>query len=462
MAKTHLTRDERTVHRKEQFSGVLPAELLDRLDPAVFLGDIDAWNLRQDGGFLRFDARLETEPRAYMKSGVGGDIIADAPGALFALLALGGPRRAGFNVGPAKFRYNVLAPADHIGTVGLEGTAVAAQTEDLQHLRHRSREALLADHLLADRYKNRRGLPLFVARAETDSSDSITALADGPAFSNILIALDNIGTAAKKLGRKPHVVAIAIGFGAEDIRSDSEAFAQGFRRLMSKLEAEIQLRNMMPPIFLAEAESGASCLADHPAIKGYWELAHRPGPHRLIISTPSYAVAQDRFGRPTEAARDTLAEIDSHALAATLAGQDWQCPLPLLAEYDGRNVRVIFRATTALIIDPADPFGAGPTAGFRIMATDRPIEIQAVRISPNDPRSLILECNAIPEGQSPRLCHACGLEPNGDGRSINRSAIRDLWQVEGSTGATLHRWALPADLPLYPAPRKPEGNHRDL
>ena len=152
MPDKKLYREERKSQRRARRDANLNiAE--GRLDPFIIFGDIDAWALRQQSGWFYFTARLETEARAYMRPVLKGDIIADAPGAVLAILALGGPRRAGFNVGPAQWRYNVLAPGDHVGAVGLEGTAAAQPTSALQHLPHCSREALIADILLSWRYK---------------------------------------------------------------------------------------------------------------------------------------------------------------------------------------------------------------------------------------------------------------------------------------------------------------------
>lgn len=429
------------------------------LDPAEILGDIDAWGLVDEGDWLRFTARLEDEPRSYLRAKAGGDFLADAPGPLMAILGIGGARRAGFNAGPPRFRYNVLAPADHIGAVGLEGTAPARRTAALQHLRHRSRESLIADHLLGYRRQARRGMPLIVTRVETDGSASLTDLAQGAAFANLLTALDNLSAAAAGLGRKPQVLALTIGFGLEDLTSSAAEYAAGFRALMAKITAEMRVRGMVPPIFLADTESGTARLSDHAAIEAYQELAWCPGPHRLILPTATYAGQQDEFGRLTEAGRETLAELDALALEEALAGRDWSCPLPLLAEYSGSQIRVTFRSMEPLVIDKADPHRAGPTAGFQLVDAPKGCKIKSLRLAEDDPRALILDCSAPPKGA--RLDHACRLAPQGDGLPINRSAIRDQWSAISATGSQLHRWALPTSLPLHPSPH-PKGAKDEL
>lgn len=414
-----------------------------RLDPAERLGDIDAWNLRAEGGWLRFDARLEAEPRGYLRPLAGGDILADAPGPLLAILGLGGARRAGFNAGPPQFRYNVLAPADHIGSVGLEGTDTALRTGGLQNLRHRSREALIADHLLRGRYHARRGLPLFLTRVETDDAASVHALGKGPAFANFLIALDNLVDAAARLGRRPRVLAVTIGFGQEDLTSDSDTFANDFRALMDKITGQMRDRGLLPPVFLVDAESGLPGRADHPSVAALHRLAWSAGGHRLILSAPA---GQDRFGRLTEAGRFHMAELDAHALCAIDAGEAWFCPLLLLAEYAGQQIRVTLRALSDLVIDPGDLHPARTAAGLRLTGGQGDCTILGVRIARDDPRALILDCSAPPQGH--RLHLDCLPDPGDESVQAGGGAIRDSWTAPGANGRPLYRWALPADLPL--------------
>lgn len=418
-----------------------------RLDPAEWLGDIDAWNLRAEGGWLRFDARLTDEVRGYLRPLAGGDIIADAPGPLTAILGIGGPRAAGFNSGPPRFAFHILSPADHIGAVGTEGTAAAARTNGLQRIAHRPREALCADLLLSRRHAARRGLPLMLVRTETAAAATLDLLSGGPAFDNFLAALDNLCAAAGALGRAARVLAVTLTWGTEDLATPAPAFETAMRALMARIEAEMRVRGLAPPVFLAMAEAGTADLSDHPAIEAFHALSWRPGPHRLILPAPGYMFAQEGFGRPTEAGRQDMAAMDAHAIEAAEHGADWFCPTPLLAEAEGTRLRVIFRAMEDLVIDPADPLGAGPAAGFRISEPEAPAILSA-GIDESDPRALILTCAHAPGPQS-RLLHACGLPPQGDGRCANRSAVRDLWQAKGA-GGPLARWALPAVLPIHP------------
>lgn len=431
MAQDRESREERRA-RKAARRAQEAAPL--RLDPAKVLGDIDAWNLREDGGWLRFDARLEDGPRAYLRPRNGGDILADAPGPLLAVLGIGGARRAGFNAGPPRFRWNILAPGDHIGGVGLEGTALATRVSHLHHIPHRSHEALVAEALLSHRYATRRGLPLIMVRAETDASASVRALSGGMAFSNFCTALDNLVAAAASLGRRAQVLAVGLEFGAEDLTSGPDEFAAGMRALMARISDKMAERGLLPPVFLAAAGAGG---CDHAALRGWWHLGWSPGPHRLILSAPGYMAAPDPQGRVTDTGRDTLARMDAQALLAQEAGEDWLCPLPLLAEHHGTELRVTFRAMGPLVLDAIDPFGVGPAAGFTITDTDTPVAITEVAVAADDPQSLILTLDRAIIGRNPRLLLACG--------SVMASRIRDDWVADD-----LHRWAIPADLPIHP------------
>ncbi|MDP4034428.1 MAG: hypothetical protein Q8P60_16555 [Pseudorhodobacter sp.] len=413
------------------------------LDVAEELGDIDAWQLRADAGWLRFTAMLEPDlgPREYQRPQAGGDIIAAAPGPLYALFSLGGARRAGFNDGPPGFARHILAPADDIGAVGLEGTAAAQPAAGVQRLPHSSRDALIADTLLGWRRKALRGLPLFMVRAETDASASIAALAQGVAYANFLVALDNLGMAAKALGKRAKVLAVSLDYGPEDLHSTPSAFAEGMRALMRQIERDMAARGLQRPIFLVPFDSGAPQQITHPAILGAWELAWSHGSHALALPAPGYMFEQTRFGRPTAAARLRMAEMDAHAIVAQTRREPWACPLMLLAEYQGKDIRVTARALADLVLDASDPFGAGAACGFSLSGTTRPVQIVAVRIADDDPQALIVTCDGVPEGLAPELRYACG--------GVNRGALRDQWSAPSRAGgALLHRWAYPAALPL--------------
>lgn len=415
------------------------------------LGDIDAWGLRQIGDWLHFTARLEPDrpPRDFRKPLDGGDIIADAIGPLQAILSIGGARRAGFNNGPPSFAYHILAPADDIFSVGLEGSDEAHPVSGLQRLPHCSRDALTAQALLQMRYDARQALPLMVVRAETDSSASLEALIGGQAYVNFIAALDSLNLAAASLGKAARVLAVGIDLSLEDQIGTPDSKLVALRRLMARIEADMAARGLHRPIFLLTAEAGTQHLSRHPMILAHAALAWAHGPHRVALPAPGYMFEQTRFARPTPAARIRMAEMDAYAISALARRQDWRCPQILLAEVMERALRVTCRAMGDLVLD--DRFGAGAAGGFRIETSGKPVAITALRIAEDDPQALILTLDRALTGKAD-LAYAYGAPtPSNDAFPANRGALRDGWSAPSrAEGGTLHRWALPALIPIHP------------
>lgn len=418
--------------------------------PAHLIGDIDAWNLRKEGDWLRFTARIEAgrPPRDYCKPVTGGDIIADAIGPLQAIFSIGGARRAGFNDGPPGFAYHILAPGDHLGAVGHEGTDEAQPTGALQRLAHSPRDALSAGALLQMRYEAMQSLPLIVARTETDGAMSLDALNGGQAYVNFLSALDSLVLAASALGKRPQVLAVGIDLSLEDTQSDAASRIAALRRLMQQIEADMAARQLYRPIFLITAEAGTQSETHHPAILAHSELGWSHTPHRFAASAPGYMFEQTRFARPTNGARIRMAEMDAHAIAALSTRKDWFCPQILLAEHDGKRLRVTCRAMSGLVLE--DRFNAGPACGFALLCDGKAPTITDVAIAPDDPQSLILTLSASLK-TSAYLTYAYGAKgPSPDAFPANRGALRDGWSAASRAGDSLHRWALPALVPCHP------------
>ena len=418
--------------------------------PAHLIGDIDAWNLRREGDWLRFTARIEAgrPPRDYCKPVAGGDIIADAIGPLQAVFSLGGARRAGFNDGPPGFAYHILAPGDHLGAVGYEGTGEAQPVAGLQRIAHSPRDALIAEALLQMRYEAMQSLPLIVARTETEGAPSLAALNGGQAYVNFLSALDSLVLAAAALGKRAQVLAVGIDLSLEDTQSDAASRIVALRRLMQRIEADMAARQLYRPIFLITAEAGSHFDTRNPAILAHSELGWSHAPHRFAASAPGYMFEQTRFGRPTKSARIRMAEMDAHAIAAIGARKEWFCPQILLAEHEGKVLRVICRAMSGLVIE--DRFAAGAGCGFALHMKGKAPVITAVEVDPEDGQSLILTLSAPIKGAA-HLAYAYGAEgPSGDGFSANRGALRDGWTASSRAGDSLHRWALPAFVPCHP------------
>jgi hypothetical protein len=139
--------------------------------------------------------------RGFLKHLKGGGIIADTAGPLQMILAIGGTRAALATLECARYPYHVVTSADDIGAVGCSGETVAEKTAFLEGLREMTHEALVADSLLYHAQQERRRLPLYFARAETDGSHSASELARGRAIENVMVCAKNAMSAARNLGK---------------------------------------------------------------------------------------------------------------------------------------------------------------------------------------------------------------------------------------------------------------------
>lgn len=429
------------------------------LDPAI-LGDIDAWDLREDGEWYVFQANLRGRQGSRqfrrLKTADTVDIeprpIADTTGPVQAILSLGGPRRAtGFNRVP-DFPWHVLSPADDIGAVGHGGEPAGVDASTLEPIRDLTRDAAIADVLITDRFENHQALPTIICRAETDSAPSIAELAQGAAYENLLTAIDTAAAAAKRMGRRLSLYSIGIDYSLEDVTRDPDAYRNGIFDLVHLLNADIGKRGLRCPPMVATFECGTHQINDHPLLRAQWELAWQGPQHGLTYTAPSYMFKQDAFGRPDLPALEQMAEMDAAALTALHAGQDWSCPIFLLAERepDPTQIRVRAQALGPLEIDPENPFGAA-NHGFSLQGATNGPKISTVIIAKDDPQDILITFDKAPEGDQLELCYAFGQSPKRDPLDYPAAcgAIRDDWSQSSRTGVKLHRWALPCALPVW-------------
>lgn len=422
-------------------------------EPADPPDGVDGWNARRDGDWLRFTARLPGAQglRDFRQSLDGGDIIADAPGPVLGILGLGGARAALANAGGAEFPYHVVAPADDIGAVGHAGVDRAADLDRFEQLREMTHEALVAQTILHWRLADYGPLPLFMARVETDAATTAAELASGRALENLLIAARNLRAGAAAMGRPARVLAVTLDFALEDRSASALAYRDGMLAVMEAVSAGLWALGFERPLFVARLESGRPDLAPQAALDGQWELGWNHGDHRLVHSAPAYMFALDEYDRPTGAARLQQAEMTACAIAGSGSGSGagsgsvagsgaWKCPILHLAEREGKTIRVTARADGPLMLDPADPFGAGKQAGFALTGCANGATIRSVAIAGDDPQTILITLSKVPEGDDLRLAYACAGQTGG--------ALRDLWRMDSATGSPLHRWALPAHLPV--------------
>lgn len=405
---------------------------------AVDLPDgIDAWDARADGDWVVFIARLPGDQgvRGFRAHQDGGDIIAETNGPVLGILGVGGARAALATRQSARYPQHIVAPADDIGAVGHAGLEVAKPFDRLEHVREMTHEALTAQAILDWRIADFGPLPLFMTRVETDASLTAADLAKGRAVENLLVAAANLHAAADLMGKRAKILAVTLDFALEDRSDTALAYRDGMLATMEAISSGLWALGFDKPLFVSRFESGLADLAPQAALDGQWELSWSHGDHRLIHSAPAYMFARDAYDRPTDTARTQQAEMTASAIAEAAV---WKCPTLHLAELEGKTLRVAARAAGPLVLDDSDPFDAGARAGFHLTGCENGTEITGVEIADDDPQSLMIELSTVPKGADLRLGYAC----HGPG------ALRDEWSLDSATGATLHRWALPAHLPI--------------
>jgi len=409
-----------------------PAEAV---DTDALLDGIDAWGVAQEGDWLRFTARMPGAQgiRGFRRHVDGGAILGDGPGAVLGILGLGGPRAALATPGAPAFAYHIVAPEDDIGAVGMAGIETAPETDRLEPLRECPLAALVAETILHWQIDKIAPLPLIVARVETDASASATDLAKGRAVENLIVAAANLKAAAARMGKRAKLLAVCLDYALEHVTGDAVAYRDGMLAAMTRIEAGLGALGHDQPLFVAVFEAGLDPVGAAPVLEGQWELAWNHGDHRLIHAAPSYMFARDRFDRPTEAARRQMAEMTAAAIAE---GPDWRCPTLFLAERETGApgvIRVTAQGLGPLVIDGDAP------AGFTLLGDTSGAIITAVEIAQDDAQAILIRCDRPPAGAGLRLGYAAGIA----------GALRDGWEMESRTGTRLHRWALPAILPVH-------------
>lgn len=412
--------------------------------------DIDAWGAHMRGDWLHFTANLvgAESTRGYMRHKDDATILAESHLPLMGIFALGGARAQLGQPLPTRFPYHLFASADDIGAAGMGGTGDAILTPNLLPIRELTHEAVLAETLLALRKSAGAGLPLFVLRAETDMAASAGELGTGAAMVNLEQAVQNHAIAAARLGRAAKVAAVCLDYCLEDISGDSTAYRDGILALMARVTHALGRLGAPRPIFLAGFDCGTQTITMGAALGGQWELSWNHGDHPLVCTGPSYAYAMDDTGRLTDAGRRTKAEMSARALLASESGAVWHCPTIQLAERLGNDIYLTCAAMDGLVMDKADPFDAGPLAGFWLDGVTNKARISKVEVDAKDKRAVILRCSARPEGEV-YVAYAHGAAPRKGAHDYpaNAGALRDEWAAQGTYGP-LHRWALPARLRL--------------
>lgn len=414
------------------------------IDVEALLDGVDAWDVREEGDWVSFMARRPglQEVRRYRKHCDGGAIIADGPGPFYGIFCLGGQGASLGTQGESQFPCHILTPDDDIGAVGQAGEGEVVETARLMPLREQTHEALVAEVLLKDQLAAFGVLPLFMVRAETDGAPSAARLADGVALGNLITSIGNFARAAQSLGKVPKIKAICLDFVLEDVLSDAQAYRDAMLSIMRRIEQEVAVLGFQQPLFIMRAETPQHAAQNSNAAEGQWELSWNNGDHQLLISAPGYMFAHTALDRPTDDGRRAMAEMTAAALQAP---ESWTCPVPHLAELNGDTLKVTFQAAGPLVIDPADPFDAGDAAGFTLEGVENEVQLLSVEVDKTDKQAILMTFDDAPHGADLILSFACGATP--------RSAVRDGWSKPSVVDElTLHRWALPARLPVWCPP----------
>ena len=427
------------------------------VDPSV-LGDIHAWDVLRSGDWYVFTAHLPGDQgicqfrrRVDPLGDTAPDILASPAGGLFAILSLGGTRHATTSDEVLRYPYHVITAGDDLGPAGAAGTQTVTATPTIQRLTEQSRDSQIADEIIARRQAAFRALPVIYARGETDNSSSIAGFLEGRAVKNLRQTVANLCDAARSLDVAPKVLAVGLDFTLEAVDADGAAWRNGIYDLMAKVTDVFADHHLRKPLFVSLFDAGTRTISDHPILRAQWELAWNKAGHDHVFSAPGYMFAQDENGRPTAEARQLIAEMDAFAIEAQNADQDWACPVLLLAERepDPKVIRCRGQAQSAFVLDPDDLLNAGPACGFRLEGCENNAKITGVVVDMGDPNDLLISFDKAPKGDSLTLCYALGHPASPDEMPANRGALRDEWHHTSRTGRTLHRWALPAALPVH-------------
>ncbi|MEP2782818.1 MAG: hypothetical protein ABJO67_13095 [Pseudoruegeria sp.] len=417
------------------------ADLRDRLglepdadalrDAAYRIGDIDAWNLRIEKDWIKFDAKLPgyDYPRGFCRSLTGGDIVADSTGPVLGVFSLGGARRAEGTSRNPLYSAHVLSACDDIGAVGMAGVDPAPETELLEQQREETQDTRATKALLARRQKRAQSLPICVVRAETDESTTITELSTGEAMRNLRTAIFNLTRSAKHLDRPAKILAITIDFGAEDMVTKEAEYVSTLRKIMAEITEFVGSLHLHEPLFLLRDN------ALNTKANAYWQVLTFLCDFNVILPNPDYVLDRDRFGRLTPESLERAAQTDAIVLEHHQSRVPWACPVFLLAETlaDQNAIRVNAQSLEPLNLSAEPSFEVGGVFGFKLLGAGD-TEITAVELDADDPKSLILSTSEpITAGAGVTLEYA--ME--------NGGAICDMW-LDDETG--IRRWALPCRL----------------
>ena len=406
------------------------SDIADRFDmpggrpgPAELVPDFDAWNVRQDGDMIYFNAHIwGPTAREYLRYGPG-DPWANAHSETLIRLVYGDEfTDTGPNVGPEHVAH-ILTFNDDAGQAGLNGEPKLREADDIQRAGRGFAATASDSHL-----KHCRGPKHWHGvRAETVMGAELAELTTGQGFTNLVDTVEQFRVALAPYKRFPAVQSISILQGATE---DSADYADQLLNLCGEISQKIGARQ-----FNCYQPAGDAFKADYASVLQTPKAFVERGPLPIVLVSPVYW-CERRPGslvQITSESMTMLAELDG------LAGKDWLPPLAFVAERDGNMVTIDFEVMDGRKL-------VSPSYGLSI-ASDNDVEIAGWEVVPDpvtgDMTRLMVALTDIPENGLIRYAY------NNIDASFDLSGhlfcsggdMRDDWSAPSVTGKTLHRYA---------------------
>lgn len=385
--------------------------------------DFDAWNVRQDGEMIYFNAHLwGPTAREYLRYGPG-DPWANAGSETLLRLVYGDEFTDTAPTHGPEHVAHILTFNDDAGQAGLNGEDRLADATDIQRC-GRGFAATAADSHLKGCTGPKRWQGV---RSETVMGAELAELIEGPGFNNLIDSVDQFRAALTPYKRFPAVQTVSILQGATE---DSADYADKLLTLCSEVSQQVGARqfNCYQPVGDAFKGDYASTLQ---TLKAFVERGALP----IVLVSPIYWCARrpGSLVQITPEAMTKLAELDG------LAGKDWLPPLAFVVEREGSTIHIDFEVMKGFDL-------VAPTYGLSIVS-DNDAEITGWEVAPDpvtgDQTRLTVQLSEDPVNGLIRYAYN-NIEASFDLSGhlfCSGGDMRDSWSAPSVTGGTLHRYA---------------------
>ena len=379
-------------------------------------GDVDAWEVWQDGDLVYFTARLWGDyPRQYVRRGTG-DAWANGPSRARLRLAYGDDlANAATDRGPARFAH-VATLGDGEGQDGLNGAVPSQDATDL------ARAGLGYPGLVGDQWLARRtgSLPLVGARSEAVAGATLAQLRTGQPMLNLKRAVTQFTSVLGPYNRTAQVDAVSILHGAAD---DSATYADDLLTLTEDVIRETGALSVhvVQPAGTWQRGNWASALG---TVQAWRDRGALP----LVVVSPLYwtGLRAGTLATPDAVSMTMLAELDA------IAGNDWFCPAAFLAARSGATINVDFE------VMPGATLTATPEGLAHSATTITGVQVVAHPVSGAMTRLAVTLASAV----AGRLTYrrAVGGTDNTRLANYGTAGIADSWSAASVVdGRTLRR-----------------------